>query len=115
MRIPLSTTPALRALCIFAFAFTTAFILFHEPPGGNIAEVWDKAQHFTVYGGMAFMLWLGVGKRWALAAFVAVVLVGITDEIVQYFTPGREADVWDIVADAAGAGSCLAVARRLFV
>lgn len=114
MGIPLSTTPALRALCLFAFAFTTAYVLFHEPPGA-VEGVWDKAQHFLVYGGMAFMLWLGVGKRWALAAFTAAILVGVTDEIVQHFTPGRDADIWDIVADALGAGVCLAVARRLFV
>lgn len=114
MGIPLSTTPALRALCLFAFAFTTAFVLLHDPPAA-VAGTWDKAQHFLVYGGMAFMLWLGTGKRWALAAFVAVILVGVADEIVQYYTPGRDADIRDIVADALGAGTCLIVARRIFV
>jgi VanZ family protein len=113
MRIRLSTTPALRALCFFAFAFTTLFVLFHDPPDASGAY-WDKAIHFVVYGGMAFMLWLAFGKRWALAAFVLVWMVGLGDEVMQHFTPGRTADVMDLVADALGAGICLVVARKLF-
>src|SRR5690349_21252216 len=113
MKFPLATTPALRALCFFAFAFTAAFIWFHDPPEES-QMFWDKAIHFVVYGGMAFMLWLALGKRWALAAFFAVWAVGAGDEILQHFTPGRTADVWDFATDGLGAGFCLLVARRVF-
>ena len=37
-------------------------------------------------------------------------LFGVTDEIHQYFVPGRQADVFDVVADAVGA-----LAGALFV
>ena len=113
MKIVLPTTPALRALCLFAFVFTTLFVLFHEPPGNGVAEIWDKAKHFVVYGGMAFMLWLALGKRHAVLAFVMVCAVGAADEAMQYYTPGRQADVWDWMTDGLGAGVCLVVARRL--
>lgn len=113
MPIPLSTTPALRALCFFAFAFTTLYILLHDPPRGS-AAFWDKAVHFVVYGGMAFMLWLALGKRGALAAFAVVWAVGGADEVLQHFTPGRTADIRDFLVDGLGAGVCLVVARKLF-
>ena len=113
MPIPLPTTPALRALCFFAFAFTTVYVLFHDPPGA-IAGYWDKGVHFFVYAGMAFMLWLAFGKRWPLAAFLVVWAVGAGDEVMQHFTPGRTADAWDFMTDGLGAGSALLVARRVF-
>ena len=115
MKIALPTTPALRALCLFAFVFTTLFVLLHDPPGGGLENVWDKAKHFVVYGGMAFMLWLAMGKRHAVLAFALVCSVGAADETLQYFTPGRTADVRDWLTDVAGAGVCLWIARRLFL
>ena len=114
MPIPLSTTPALRALCFFAFAFTVAYVLLHDPPP-IAAAAWDKGVHFVVYAGMAFMLWLAFGKRWALAAFLVAWSVGAADEVMQHFTPGRTADVLDFLVDGLGAGVCLVIARKLFV
>lgn len=111
-RILLATTPAMRALCIFAFTFTVAFIFAGSGSPSGLQEFWDKAIHFVVYGGMAFMLWLGMGKRYALAAFFAVWALGAADEINQYFTPGRSADVWDFVVDGLGAGVVLLISRR---
>ncbi len=111
-RILLATTPAMRALCIFAFAFTAAYIFVGTGSPSGLQEFWDKAIHFVVYGGMAFMLWLGLGKRYALATFLAVCALGAADEIHQYFTPGRSSDFWDFVTDGFGAGTVLLVARR---
>ncbi len=103
----------MRALCIFAFTFAAAFIFAGTGSPSGLQEFWDKAIHFVVYGGLAFMLWLGLGKRFALAAFFAVLTLGAADEINQYFTPGRSADFWDFVIDGLGAGTVLVLARRI--
>ena len=113
MTIRLPTTPALRALCFSAFLFTVAYIWFHDPPP-EAQMFWDKAVHFVVYGGMAFILWLAMGKRRALVAFFLVWAVGAGDEILQHFTPDRTADVMDFITDGLGAGTCLLIARRMF-
>jgi VanZ family protein len=63
----------------------------------------DKVVHFSVYGliGTLVLRALG-GKRWGLAV-VIVSLFGMSDEIHQYFTPGRSMDFADWVADTLGA------------
>ncbi len=45
------------------------------------------------------------GKFWraALLSFLSAGLYGISDEIHQYFVPGRSADVMDVAADFFGA------------
>ena len=65
-----------------------------------------KGAHFSVYAllGMLFMLPLSCavknpwGKAWACASLYA-----ITDELHQYFVPGRSCELRDIFIDSAGA------------
>lgn len=68
----------------------------------------DKIGHFLVFGMLA-VSWLRhplcAGRGW-VGGFVAVVLTsgyGALDEWRQSFTPGREVEVWDWVADTLGA------------
>ena len=71
----------------------------------------DKVEHFTAYGGFALtLLWALSGGRlsavsWggALAAVAVASMYGVTDELHQYFVPGRSCDVLDWVADTSGA------------
>jgi VanZ family protein len=76
-----------------------------SPPG------LDKIAHAAVY---ALLAWLAARafatlplKRpagwvpWAAAVFAT--LYGLSDEVHQSFVPGRSADAWDLLADAAGA------------
>ena len=115
MKIPVRTTPALRALCLFAFAFTTLYIFFYDAPPGPPQRFGDKVVHAVVYGGMAFMLWLGLAKRWAVGVFLVLLAIGAGDEIHQSFTPGRFADPLDLLADAVGAAVVLLVSKRVIV
>ncbi len=74
-------------------------------------EVGDKTLHALEYGVLGVLCHRalrGAGGAWAAAralplAIVAAVLYGLTDEVHQAFVPRREADVWDLVADGAGA------------
>jgi VanZ family protein len=70
----------------------------------------DKLQHLAAYAVLAAAAGLWVPReKWksrglffiAIAASIASVY-GIIDEVHQYFVPGRDANVWDWIADAAG-------------
>jgi VanZ family protein len=71
----------------------------------------DKVAHFVEYGILGFLLVRALaGYKVALhrAVWVAITLAlayGISDEVHQAFTPGREPSVWDVVADLLGAAA----------
>jgi VanZ family protein len=77
------------------------------PPGRN----WDKVLHAGAFGVLALLsAWALTRGRlraatWPvlLAACLVAILYGATDEFHQSFVPGRDADVFDLVADALGA------------
>ena len=69
----------------------------------------DKAGHFVLIGGMAFMLNLSLGLRsvrllgwgWLLGG-VLVAIVCTIEEISQIWIPGRTFDLLDLAGDYAG-------------
>lgn len=68
----------------------------------------DKLVHCVCFAGLAFWVAFAVGTKlpplWRLVLPVIIVSVwGITDEIHQSFTPGRESSVLDWCADTFGA------------
>jgi VanZ family protein len=75
-------------------------------PGGS-----DKLLHVLAYLGLAVVvvraLAGGLPRRIGLAIAVTALLItigyGATDEVHQRFVPGRSGEVYDFVADAAGA------------
>jgi VanZ family protein len=85
----------------------------------------DKALHLTAYAGLAVALALWYSReQWRTRRFQRVVLIvliaslyGISDEIHQYFVPGRDCSVWDWIADVLGAvlgaGAAALICRNL--
>jgi VanZ family protein len=77
------------------------------PPGGN----WDKVLHAGAYAGMsALVIWAqargrlrAATGRMLLAGVLVATAYGATDELHQAFVPGRQSDVFDLIADAGGA------------
>lgn len=71
----------------------------------------DKVAHMAMFGLLAAMVSVGMrrsGKpvppvRQFMIPFLFASFYGVTDEIHQAFVPAREFDVWDIVANTAGA------------
>ncbi|MDR2742587.1 MAG: VanZ family protein [Treponema sp.] len=71
----------------------------------------DKVQHLIAYLALAVGAGLWVSPTmWRSRRFLAFFLValavsfyGVVDEIHQSFTPGRDCNVWDWVADTFGA------------
>ncbi len=97
----------------------TIFILSAQPrlpkPPGSLS---DKDAHAVAYGVLAAACLFGLAQgrlravtagRAMLAAILAAVY-GLTDEWHQSFVPGRDADVYDLVADAVGASAVAALA-----
>ncbi len=70
----------------------------------------DKPLHWLAYLGLAVLVVRAlagglprrIGFGIALAAMLITVAYGATDEVHQLFVPGRTADVYDLMADAAG-------------
>lgn len=84
----------------------------------------DKILHAAAFGALAFAFsfWLS-DKKWAekpvkyiALVFAAAALYGISDEVHQYFVPGRDTSVYDWFADCAGAAAAAfirsAIVRR---
>lgn len=62
----------------------------------------DKIVHFTYYGIMALLLAHAVGRRWLWVPVLLVPLIGAADEFHQSMVVGRDASIWDWVADGLG-------------
>lgn len=103
-------SPAVRALCFVAVAAIAFQLLFLDEPAFAeriVQATWDKAVHASVFGGIAFLLWVGAAGRGAFLIWTSVVLVGALDETHQMFVPGRDPDLHDLYADGMGAAAVL--------
>ncbi len=90
----------------------TLFYLSHQPTleTPQLFSGQDKLFHMLAYAVLGFLL---LGARKPLvngfssaqvnASILIASLYGISDEVHQYFVPGRNADPWDWVADTLGA------------
>jgi VanZ family protein len=71
----------------------------------------DKPLHWLAYLGLSVLVVRAlagglprpISRGIAAAAVAITVTYGATDEVHQMFVPGRTADVYDLMADAAGA------------
>ena len=74
---------------------------FPEPPG---ILAWDKLQHCLAYGVGGYLIARATGLRGrgTLLAIVLGSLYGASDELHQWFVPGRSSEALDWVADTLG-------------
>lgn len=92
---------AIYCVAIFIFSSQSRFPLPRS--------VWrfDKLLHGVEYAGLAVLSLRALRheglKRAALWAVLGSSLFGLSDEVHQYFTPGRSSEVFDWVADTVGA------------
>jgi hypothetical protein len=80
-----------------------------DPLPALTALVWDKALHAVGYAALGALLARAfAGERWswgraALCAVIVASAYGASDEFHQSFVVGRDADVYDWIADSIGA------------
>ena len=116
MRLHIEATPALRWLCGFCALMMVVQVWFITPPGyaPKLEELmWDKTVHFCYFGTMAFLAWVAAGKRGPLWIWLAVSAIGAIDETLQAYTPGRDSDVHDWLADTLGSGLAMLISHFL--
>lgn len=103
-----SSSPALAQRLAPAFRVggagrELARVLAASAPTADLG--WDKANHFTAFGTLAFIglqgLRAGPGRRWIVLAMLLA--YGVLIELVQSQIPGRDAEAMDVVADMIGA------------
>jgi VanZ family protein len=93
-------------LCIFLQSSTSELPV--ELPAFEHA---DKVLHAGGYGLLGILFYRAYRSLWpnasgwsmANASLLSAAFYGLSDEIHQYFVPGRSADPWDWLADTIGA------------
>jgi VanZ family protein len=90
-------------------------------PTGTLDVILKKAGHFVEYGILAGLLcWAWAPddraskKNAIVGAFAVAALYAVSDEIHQWFVPGRTSRPLDVAFDLAGAATALLILRRLF-
>lgn len=78
---------------------TLALMPAHEVP---VSSGWDKLDHWSAFFTLTFLASHAFPRKpfWLIA--FALFLYGIGIEVGQYFTPDRDADAMDVVADSIG-------------
>jgi len=86
------------------------FILSSFPPPMELPSFSfaDKLAHLLEYGVLASLIYFALKKSRAsvhpiFIPFLIASLYGVSDELHQYFVPGRDADLLDAVANGVGA------------
>ena len=97
---------------LFLAVVLSASWLAFSPHPPRMADLgWDKANHFSAFGTLAFVgmqcLIASPRRRWIVLATLLAYGVGI--ELVQSQIPGRDAEAADVLADMIGAVIGLAV------
>ncbi len=85
----------------------------------------DKVLHIIAYTGLGFLSYQVMvnykkGQKISflilmLIPFIFCLLYGISDEIHQSFVPGRDPDVYDVIADGIGSSIGIFVYHRLLI
>jgi len=95
----------IRAGCIVVAILMAATLFFDAYEIGKVnfvPYVFHRLEHFVYYGGMAFLIACGLGRRWFWIVLLAVPLIGALDEWHQFYTPGRSSSVYDWLTDVLG-------------
>ena len=97
----------LIAYCLILFLQSSS----ESPADLPAIEHVDKVVHAGAYGLLGILFYRAYRSRWpnasgwtmANASLLSAAFYGLSDEIHQYFVPGRSADPWDWLADTTGA------------
>jgi VanZ family protein len=112
-----------RASLALAAAWMALLFYLSHQPGIPVPELFphqDKLLHATAFGVLAALSLMAMplakgGYSWRQVGIAVLIasLYGISDEVHQYFIPGRHADSLDWLADTAGALLGALVVARL--
>lgn len=88
----------------------------------SVSFIVRKCAHFSAYAALGFCTSCAVGKRkllsvGSLVSWGICILYACSDELHQYFVPGRSCELRDVMIDSAGAlvGMLLSLAAMAFL
>lgn len=100
------------------------FYFSSQPSGSPVLERFPLGAgigHYGGYGLLALLLYRALAGRFKLwkagaagKTLLLALLYGVSDELHQYFVPGRQVSLADLLVDGAGAASAL-LAIRLWI
>jgi VanZ family protein len=99
--------PAILWACLI---FAASSVASSQIPDLSIFR-FDKVIHFGIYFILALLIYRAfrnqdrfpaLARHALLFTLAAIVLYGASDEFHQSFVPGRDCDIFDLLADAAG-------------
>lgn len=98
--------PPISYACLIFFLSSRSFDSVNVQPG------MDKVAHLILYTGFGYVVLRAFRKagRQRMAGVWTVLIVmfyGMTDELHQYFVPGRQFEMFDLIFDSLG--GCLAL------
>ena len=111
----------LKPLAAIAFAVACiAVAILSLLPGREMPslDVWDKAQHFAAYaalGGLGALAFWRPDRSWPLPLTACLALLGVALELGQAFSPGRQPETGDAIANVLGAGTGVVLMRSIFL
>jgi VanZ family protein len=92
----------LATLC-FGLLITALFIGGRQSAAGSLFPVpWDKAVHLACYGTLTVLAGIALPKIKLPVLFLMIASIGVADEFLQIYIPGRHAGLDDLAADVAG-------------
>lgn len=98
----------LRALRVAALVFVLVMAWFAFRPSASVPDglPWDKANHFAGFLVLTAIAACAWPRRPAWTLWLLLVGWGVAIELIQGTDfIGRDADVWDVVADTVGIGA----------
>jgi VanZ family protein len=99
----------LGLLAFIVYGVVVAFFSL-TPVDEGFISIWDKLLHFGCYGLFALIAWRAAARPKTFYLLCAVVIVyGALMEVGQSFVPGRMMSGLDIVANALGVVTVVAV------
>ncbi|NTU42507.1 MAG: VanZ family protein [Nitrospirales bacterium] len=88
-----------------------------HPLGVKLPYGADKVLHCAGYAFLGFLLgnalYTRAREKTIIIGLIVATLYGLTDEIHQSFVPGRDASVYDLMADSAGSFVGLLLYRKI--
>lgn len=86
---------------IVMLVMTILFLVPQQFVSSGIFDWWDKAQHALAFGVLMLLGFLAYPRTfWKLA--IALIIYGVTIEVIQSWTGWRLGEVLDTVADGVG-------------
>jgi len=110
---PSSKLRLLAALCL---ALLLVNLVYHgqQPYAVDLLRPpVDKLVHLVLFTSIGTLLWIAAGAQRIFMVLGIAVLLGVLDESIQWFSPGRSAEWLDLLADAIGAGLGVLLGRQL--